>query len=86
MSEGSLRGSVVALLTPFLAVVASAVAAWVAERVPGVTLDPAQITTLMVAVVGAVITTAWNWQKGWRAHEERVSSGQAQPVRALVRH
>jgi hypothetical protein len=81
-SEGSLRGSVVALLTPLVALAASWLASWVADKVPGAHLDPAQITAVMVATVGAVLTIAWKWLQGWQSHEQRVIQDGATPVKA----
>jgi hypothetical protein len=81
LSEGSRRGSVVALVTPFVAMAASWLAGVVGKLVPGVELDPAQITAMMVAVVGAVLTVAWKWLQGWQRHEQNVCEGKATPVK-----
>jgi hypothetical protein len=80
-AEGSLRGSTVALLTPFLALAASWLAGVVARGVPGVTLDPSQITAVMVAVVGAVLTVAWKWLQVWQRHEQNVCDHKATPIK-----
>ncbi len=80
-SEGSRRGSLVALATPFLALAASWLAGVVTKLVPGVTLDPAQITTVMVASVGGVLTAAWKWLQGWQRHEQYVCEGKATPIK-----
>jgi hypothetical protein len=81
-SESSLRGSIVALLTPFFAVGASWLASWVAAHVPGVHLDPNQIVALMVTVVTTVLSIGLKWLHGWQKHETRVSAGTAAPVKA----
>ena len=80
-SENSLRGSIVALATPFLAVLASAIAGGVSDHIPGVQLDQTQIVAVMVAVVTAVLGIALKWLHGWQQHEQRVSNGVALAVK-----
>ena len=81
-SEGSLRGSIVSIATPALALAACSFAGLAANYIPGLTLDPAQITAVMVAVLSAVLATGWKWLQGWQRHEQRVCAGMAQPIRA----
>jgi hypothetical protein len=65
----SILNRVVVVLTPFFALFAGSIAAWVGEHLPGVQLDPAQITALIVAVVSAALTMAVKWLHGWQRHE-----------------
>jgi len=81
-TEGSLMGRFVALLTPVFTVLAGAGAGWVAENIPGVALDPAQITAFMVAAAGSALTAAWKWLQGWQQHERMVAFGSAAARRA----
>ena len=80
-SEGSLRGSFVAILTPFFALFAGWIAGIVADSVPGVTLDQNQIIAFMVAVSTTSLGAAVKWLQGWQQHEQRVSDGTAVPVK-----
>jgi hypothetical protein len=80
-SEGSLRGSFVAILTPFFALAAGWLAGIVADAVPGVALDQNQIIAFMVAVTTSALGAGYKWLQGWQQHEQRVSDGTAVPVR-----
>ncbi len=79
-SENSLRGSVVALVTPLVAVAASTIAGFVSENLPGVQLDQNQIVAVMLAVITTVLGIGLKWLHGWQQHEQRVSDGKAAPV------
>jgi hypothetical protein len=78
-TEGSLRGSFVAVLTPFFALAAGWIAGVVAEIVPGVDLDEGQIVAFMIAVTTAVLGAAWKWLQGWQQHEQLVATTPAKP-------
>ena len=81
-SEGSLRGSFVALITPVVALGGSWVAAKLAQHT-GADLDKNQITVIMVAVVTTVLGAAYKWLEGWQRHEQRVSNHHAMAVKPL---
>ena len=80
-SEGSMRGSFVAILTPFFALFAGWLAGVVANAIPGVTLDQNQIVAFMVAVTTSALGAGYKWLHGWQQHEERVSEERAVPVK-----
>jgi hypothetical protein len=80
-SEGSLRGSFIALITPFFTVFAGWLSGLVANNIPGVTLDQNQIVAFMVAVATVILGAAYKWLDGWQKHEARVSQGDAVPVK-----
>lgn len=82
-SEGSLRGSFVAMITPFFALAAGWIAGVVATAVPGVTLDKNQIVAFMVAVTTSALGAGYKWLHGWQQHELRVSQGIAVPVKEV---
>jgi hypothetical protein len=81
ISEGSLLGQFVAILTPFFALLAGWLAGIVAKAVPGVTLDKNQIIAFMVAVTTTALGAGYKWLTGWQEHERRVAAGQAIPVK-----
>jgi hypothetical protein len=80
VSEGSLIGRFVALLTPVLAILAGLLADWVARLIPGAHLDTTQVTTFMVTAATAVAGADWKWLQGWQQHEQLVANGNATPV------
>jgi hypothetical protein len=80
-SEGSMRGSFVAIITPFFALFAGWLAGIVANAVPGVTLDQNQIIAFMVAVTTTALGSGYKWLQGWQQHEQRVSQQIAVPVK-----
>jgi hypothetical protein len=82
-SEGSLRGSFVALVTPFFALFAGWLSGVVANAVPGVTLDKNQIVAFMVAVSTTALGGAYKWLQGWQQHEQRVANEIAVPVKKV---
>jgi hypothetical protein len=82
-SEGSLRGSFVAVITPFFALAAGWLAGVVASAVPGVTLDQNQIVAFMVAVTTSALGAGYKWLQGWQQHEQRVAEGTAVPVKEV---
>jgi hypothetical protein len=63
---------VVVLLTPIIfAPAAGYVTALVAKQVPGVDLDPGEITALFIAGAAAAVVKAYKWLDGWQAAEAR---------------
>jgi len=80
-SEGSLRGSFVAMITPFFAIAAGWVASLVAEYFPGVNLDQNQIIAFMIAASTSTLTAGYKWVQGWQQHEQRVSEERAIPIK-----
>jgi hypothetical protein len=80
-TENSIIGRFVALLTPVFALLAGAVAAWVAKKIPGADLDQAQVTAFMVVVSTSALTAAWKWLHGLQQHERLVAEGRAQAIR-----
>ena len=80
-TENSMIGRFVALLTPIFAVLAGAVAAWVAEKIPGVALDQTQIAAFMVVASTSALTAAWKWLHGLQQHERLVAEGKAKAIK-----
>ncbi len=80
MTETSLIGRFVAILTPVFAIAAGWLAGVVAKAVPGAHLNQAEIVSFMVAASASVIAAAWKWLQGWQQHEQLVADGKAQPV------
>jgi hypothetical protein len=80
-AETSSLGRIIALITPFFAALAASITAWVAKHIPGVQLDSAQITALMVAVATSALGAAWKWLTGWQQHERLVAQGLDAPVK-----
>jgi hypothetical protein len=74
LTEGSIIGRIVAIITPFLAAAAAWITGYVARHT-GVNLDQAEIVALMVAVVTAGLGVGWKWLDGLQKHEQRVSEG-----------
>lgn len=63
---------IVVLLTPLLfAPAAGFVAALVAQWVPGIELDPLEVTLVFVAGAAAAVTKAYKWLDGWQRAEAR---------------
>jgi hypothetical protein len=84
-TEGSLRGSFVAILTPIFALAAGWVAGVVAEIIPGVDLDQGQIVAFMIAATTAVLGAGWKWLQGWQQHEQLVATTEAKPIKKAGR-
>jgi hypothetical protein len=78
-TEASLLPRFVALLTPFFAIFAGAVAAYAAKHFSGVALDQTQVVAFMIAASSAALTAAWKWLQGWQQHEALVAAGQTVP-------
>jgi hypothetical protein len=79
-TENSMIGRFVALLTPIFAVLAGAVAGWVAEKIPGVQLDQTQVAAFMVVASTSALTAAWKWLHGLQQHERLVADGKAKAL------
>lgn len=63
---------IVVLLTPLLFVPAAGfVSALVAQWVPGVELDPLEVTAVFVAGAVAALAKAYKWLDGWQRDEAR---------------
>ncbi len=80
LTEGSIIGRIVAIITPFLAAAAAWLTGWVARHT-GVKLDQTEIVALMVSVVAAGLASGWKWLEGLQKHEQRVSEGNAAAIR-----
>ena len=78
-TEGSLIGRFVALLAPVFAIAAGWLAGFVASKVPGVTLNPAQIASFMAVASTSALTATWKWLQGWQQHEQLVARGAVAP-------
>jgi hypothetical protein len=70
-AAGMPLGRFVAVLTPVFAVGAAWIAALAARHIPGVVLDQAEITSLMLAVATTAAASALKWLHGWQKHEAR---------------
>jgi len=63
---------VVVLLTPLVFVPAAAyISALAAKQIPGVHLDPAEITGVFVAGGLGAAVKAYKWLDGWQFHERQ---------------
>lgn len=78
-TEASLTPRFVALLTPIFAIVAAAIASYVARHFSGVTLDQTQIVAFMITAATAALSAAWKWLHGWQLHEQLVAAGKTVP-------
>jgi hypothetical protein len=70
----------VALLTPLISALAGLIVAWVAKKLPGVELAPAELTALIASVVTCLLAVAVKWLDGWQKHEQRLASTDAAPA------
>lgn len=84
VSEASLIGRFVAIITPFFALAAGWLAGVVAKAIPGVKLDKSQIVAFMVAIATSALTAGWKYLQGWQQHEQNVANGTAAPVKAKI--
>jgi hypothetical protein len=63
---------IVALLTPLVfAPLAGAIAAWVAENLPGVEVSASSLEEIFIAGALIALAPAVQWLHGWQKHEER---------------
>jgi hypothetical protein len=79
---------VVALLTPIFAALAGALAAWVADNVPGAPrLDSTELTAVFIVIALTAAQAAATWLKGrglWEASAVKDERGVAEPLTLLV--
>jgi hypothetical protein len=67
---------VVALATPLFAAAAGWVATWLAENVPGVTIDQGALEEIFIAGALVALAPAAQWLHGWQKWEERQADAQ----------
>ena len=68
---------VVALATPLFAAAAGWIATWVADNIPGVTIDQGALEAIFIAGALAALAPAAQWLNGWQKHEARQAEAQA---------
>ncbi len=67
---------VVALATPLFAAAAGWVATWLAENVPGVTIDQGALEEIFIAGALVALAPAAQWLHGWQKYEARNAEAQ----------
>jgi hypothetical protein len=67
---------VVALLTPLFAAAAGWVATWLAENVPGVSIDQGALEEIFIAGALIALAPAAQWLHGWQKYEARRAEAQ----------
>jgi hypothetical protein len=67
---------VVALATPLFAAAAGWVATWLADNVPGVSIDQGALEEIFIAGALVALAPAAQWLNGWQKHEARVAESQ----------
>jgi hypothetical protein len=67
---------VVALATPLFAAAAGWVATWLAENVPGVSIDQSALEEIFIAGALIALAPAAQWLHGWQKWEARQSEAQ----------
>ena len=67
---------VVALATPLFAAAAGWVATWLADNVPGVSIDEGALEEIFIAGALVALAPAAQWLNGWQKHEARVAEAQ----------
>ena len=67
---------VVALATPLFAAAAGWVATWLAENVPGVSIDQSALEEIFIAGALIALAPAAQWLHGWQKWEARQSDAQ----------
>jgi hypothetical protein len=67
---------VVALATPLFAAAAGWVATWLADNVPGVTIDQGALEAIFIAGALAALAPAAQWLNGWQKFEARQADAQ----------
>ena len=80
-TEASLLPRFVTIITPFFAIAAGWIAAWVADHT-GIQLDQAQIAAFMVTAATSALVASWKWLSGWQQHERLVAQGVDVPRKA----
>jgi hypothetical protein len=67
---------VVALATPLFAAAAGWVATWLADNVPGVSIDQGALEEIFIAGALVALAPAAQWLNGWQKYEARVAEVQ----------
>jgi hypothetical protein len=67
---------VVALATPLFAAAAGWVATWLAENVPGVSIDQGALEEIFIAGALVALAPAAQWLHGWQKYEQRRAEAQ----------
>jgi hypothetical protein len=67
---------VVALATPLFAAVAGWVATWLADNVPGVSIDEGALEEIFIAGALVALAPAAQWLNGWQKYEARQAEAQ----------
>jgi hypothetical protein len=67
---------VVALATPLFAAAAGWVATWVADNVPGVSIDEGALEEIFIAGALVALAPAAQWLHGWQKFESREADAQ----------
>jgi hypothetical protein len=67
---------VVALATPLFAAAAGWVATWLADNVPGVSIDQGALEEIFIAGALVALAPAAQWLHGWQKFEARQSDAQ----------
>lgn len=67
---------VVALATPLFAAAAGWVATWLADNVPGVSIDQGALEEIFIAGALVALAPAAQWLNGWQKHEARQAEAQ----------
>lgn len=73
---------VVALATPLFAAAAGWVATWLADNVPGVSIDEGALEEIFIAGALAVLAPALQWLYGWQKFEAREAEAQVAAEKA----
>jgi hypothetical protein len=61
----------VALATPLFAAAAGFVATWLADNIPGVSIDPGALEEIFIAGALVALAPAAQWLHGWQKYEAR---------------
>jgi hypothetical protein len=67
---------VVALATPLFAAAAGWVATWLADNVPGVSIDQGALEEIFIAGALVALAPAAQWLNGWQKYEARQADAQ----------
>jgi hypothetical protein len=67
---------VVALATPLFAAAAGWVATWLADNVPGVSIDQGALEEIFIAGALVALAPAAQWLHGWQKYEAREADAQ----------
>jgi hypothetical protein len=67
---------VVALATPLFAAAAGWVSTWLAENIPGVSIDEGALEEIFIAGALVALAPAAQWLHGWQKYEARTAEAQ----------